>query len=204
MKRILLFAMLWMAGAAAVIADQGWLDSFVYVWPGANPNVWYDLNGSTGKENLHGADLGTYDPNSIGLFSSLYLNSEMNAWSDGGDYYDNDGFRLYYRVYRSGEGAPSWQNSQSTSAQFLGDNNWKAYTPGVNIISGLSTGSYNVDVFAYKLATNANGSSWEERIYQTDEEPFIATFDVIPEPATFSLLALGLGLAAFMWTRRRA
>jgi hypothetical protein len=59
MKKILACLVLF-GLVAGVSADVGWNNSYVYVWPGADPDIWFDLNGSDQGQNFHGADLGTY------------------------------------------------------------------------------------------------------------------------------------------------
>lgn len=197
------FLTCWMLFGLAVSASAavGWLNSYAYIWPGAGPDVYYDLNGTDQSANFHGADLGTFFP----ITGSLFLNSQLNAWADGDDYYRNTSFSLYYRVYESGDTPPGWSHSDSTSIANTGGSNWQGYTPGVNIISGLAAGNYLVDVFAYKIHywDTAGGGSWEERIWRdgVDNQPYTAEFQVIPEPATLSLL--GFGLAALAGFRRR-
>ena len=199
MRKILAgLAMIGFATAAA--ANVGWNNSYVYVWPGEGPDVWYDLNGSDQGQNFHGADLGDYF-----ITDSLFLNGLLNAWADGDDYYTATSFSLYYRVYETGDSPPGWSHSDSTSIAGLGDNNWQAYAPGVNILNGLMAGNYSVDVFAYKIHywDTAGGGSWEERIWRdgVDNQPYTATFQVVPEPGTLTLA--GLGLAALAAFRRR-
>lgn len=186
--------------AAGAWAAVGWNNSYVVVWPGADPDLWYDMNGMDQSANFHGADLGTFS-----ITGSLFLNSQLNAWADGDDYYRNTSFSLYYRVYENGDTPPGWSHSDSTSITSEGGNNWRGTTPGVNLISGLAAGNYLVDVFAYKIHywDTAGGGSWEERIWRdgVDNQPYTAEFQVIPEPGTLSLL--GLGLAAIVRFRRR-
>ncbi len=204
MKKILAFLVLfvWVAGASA---DVGWLNSYVSVWPGADPDIWYDMNGTDQSANFHGADLGTYSLTGSGLFSSLYLNSQLNAWANVDDYYTATSFALYYRVYETGDTPPAWSSSQSVSISNTGGDNWQGTTSGLNIIDGLTAGNYSVDVFGYKIHywDTAGGGSWEERIWRdgVDNQPYTATFQVIPELATLGLL--GLGLAALARFRRR-
>ncbi len=193
---LVLFGWVGMAGA-----EVGWLESFVYVWPGADPNVWYDLNGSTQGQNFHNADLGDYP-----IAGSLFLNSQLNAWANGDDYYTDTSFSLFYRVYETGDSPPAWSSSQSVSISHLGGDDWRGITPGVNILNGLTAGNYSVDVFAYKIHYFDSGNqSWEERIWEggVDNQPFTAEFQVIPEPGTLGLLGLGLASLAGIRRRRR-
>lgn len=200
MKKILAgWALLgWVAAASAAV---GWNSSYVYIWPGADPDIWYDLNGSDQSENFHGADLGAF-----AISGSLFLNAQLNAWADGDDYYTATSFALYYRVYETGDTPPGWSYSQSVSISSQGGNNWQGYAPGVNILQGLGAGSYSVEVFAYKIHywDTAGGGSWEERIWEggVDNQPFTAEFQVIPEPGTLGLLGLGLGVLARARRRR--
>jgi hypothetical protein len=198
MKKILACLVLF-GLVAGVSADVGWNNSYVYVWPGADPDIWFDLNGSDQGQNFHGADLGVFAE-----LGSLYLNSQLNAWANGDDYYIDTSFALYYRVYETGDTPPGWSSSQSVSISNTGGDNWQAYTPGVNLIDGLTAGFYSVDVFAYKIHYFDSGNqSWEERIWRdgVDNQAYTAEFQVIPEPATLGLL--GLGLAAIAGFRRR-
>ena len=186
--------------AAGASADVGWNNSYAYVWPGADPEVWYDLNGTDQGANFHGADLGTF-----AITGSLFLNGQMNAWADGADYYVADSFALYYRVYATGDTPGGWNHSQSVSISNEGGNNWRGTPPGVNILQGLTPGDYSVDVFAYKIHYFDSGNqSWEERIWRdgVDNQPYTAEFTVnpVPEPATMSLL--GLGALALMLRRK--
>ena len=199
MKRIL-FCLALLGFAAGASAAVGWNNSYVYVWPGVDPDVYYDLNGTDQSANFHGADLGDFS-----VLGSLFLNSQLNAWADGDDYYTSTSFSLYYRVYENGDTPPGWSHADSTSITSQGGSNWQAYTPGVNVVEGLPAGDYLLDVFAYKIHywDTAGGGSWEERIWRdgVDNQPYTAEFQVIPEPATLSLL--GLGLAAVARFRRR-
>ncbi len=195
--------------AQAAFASTGWLESFVFMNDG-NGDTFYNLNAdgvSTGLDDFDGANLGTFD-NTAG--DVLWLNSEINAWADGGDEFTE--MTLYWRLGQSG----AFTAQTTTDMLDQGGNNWRGITPGVDLVATAGLGTHTIEVFASRTHTWDGGEGGPLEIYMdttttafdtdaiTDtptDNFFTASFEVIPEPGTMGLLAIGLmGVAAL---RRR-
>ena len=210
MKKLLLAAAVMAAAFFPQIshAGTGWNPSYNYIFNGA-ADVYYDLNGSGQPAgNFNNANLGTYNTSlASGLGSSLFLNSQINAWADGGDSYSN--FSLWYRVY-SGSASGTFTQISAGSIYKIGGNNWQGLATGANLLVGRANGTYTVETYLSRthnwsggsqinyLLTSGNTTSIPSSNY------FTATYQVIPEPSTYALLTLAAGgLGAHVIRRRR-
>jgi hypothetical protein len=186
--------------AGTAFADTGWMNSYAYVWDGS-ADTFYDLNGADQTENFDGADLGQFGPG-----YTLFLNAEINAWADSGDAYTD--FSLFYRVYSGTPG--TFTQDPVNSIDNVSGNDWRGLATD-NDLSGLGVGTYTVDLYVSRSHTWDAGAGGPYTTYldingdTAGGEPtadfFSASFEVIPEPGTMGLLAIGLlGVAGF---RRR-
>jgi len=196
--RKLLVAVAALTMAVSAMAGTGWLDSYVYMNDGVG-DTWYDLQGAGqpgGKFN--GADLGIFQQN-----GQLWLNSEINAWANLGDTYNY--MSLYWRLGTSGGYT---EQQDATLDNPGGGNNWRGITPSVNLLTGLTPGTYTIQVYAERSHSWGGGGPYITRVDVDGDtgggavdNPFAATFDVIPEPTTLALV--GLGIAGLLVYRRR-
>lgn len=157
-------------------------------------NVFYDLNPptATGNPDFGGAFLGAFNPT---LGDSLIINgAEFNTFQDGGD--DVSLVNLNYRIFSGA--APGFSNFSVDFVSQAGNNKfWQSTTESINALSGLLNGTYTFEV--YGDATTTPGT----RFFNNGGANFVATFTVVPEPSTLTLLAGPAILGALFYARRR-
>lgn len=170
-------------------------------------NSWYGAQEwGTDIQNFNLANLGTLNY----LTDSAQISGfQVQTFKSGGG--DITGANLQYRVFKVGEtpGTYSIVNAgflsnapftaaQGSSASGGGDQNWGVNPPASlgNLLSGISTnGIYNVEVFFE--ATSNEGTQFSNN----GGSNFVATMNVVPEPSTYALIALGT--AFILWRIRR-
>jgi hypothetical protein len=174
---------------ATAKAGLGIFDDFAEV-NGVTYEGQYDL---TGNPKMSGGV-------SLGTVSSLIFNGgEVKTYKNGSD--NVTGADIWYRVWAT-SGGPSGSFS-ATVLNFgfnitggnPGDQDWNNYNANINVLSGLTSGNYTLDMYYEIYGTgsptdNNRGSD------------YLFTFSVVPEPITLALPIFG-GLVATAGLARR-
>ncbi|MFN4911107.1 MAG: hypothetical protein ACK5G8_07695, partial [Flavobacteriales bacterium] len=155
--------------------SAGFNNTFAILSLNGAANSYYDLNAATANADFNGANLGTFNP----AYNSLILNgAEQNVWKCGGC--DLTSTRLYYRVYlTSGTGGGFTSINLPWTSGFNNgcggqDQMWSTTTGNINILSGLSPGTYNLELYSDASVTCSGGT-----VYASNNgSNYIATFTV--------------------------
>ena len=140
-----------------------------------------------------GGNLGTFDP----AVNSLFLTGgEADTFKNGTS--DVTAAFLNYRIY-TGAPAGSFANLNLPFNSDLGngDQKWQTTSANNNLLTGLANGTYTLEVFV-----NSNTNEGDQFL-NAGGANYKATFTVVPEPATVSLLAGPALLGAWFYARRR-
>lgn len=217
MKKFLIAAVASIAVSSASFAGTGWLNTYAYTWNGIVDTTYTLGNQGAGTPpSITGAPVGAFNGANLGTFNTgytLFLNSAISAWADGGDTFSN--FSLWYRVY-SGTPSGSFTQVSASSIDNIGGNDWRGFATGVNL-GGQAIGTYTVETYLSRTHTWTGGAytTYLATIGDTGggvvpnnvpptSDYFTATFDVVPEPSTYALLSLAAaGFGAHVWRRRR-
>jgi hypothetical protein len=182
----------------------GIFDSFVFTTTsGTGPFAYYDIGAVTLNPDFQGSNLGTFTVGS----STLQIGSQQKSYKNSGT--DVNSHSISWRVW---SGTPSGSfTAVSMPFQFNigvnGDQQWGGDTLGSNfdpveissnVLSGLPTGSYVLEVYSQ---INTNGFDAASSIFNNNSNNnFQATFTVVPEPTS---AALGLLGSVLLLRRRR-
>ena len=163
--------------------NYGIFETYVVLNANGGGNVFYDAGASTANPNFHGANLGVFDPS----LNSLILNGgEVKTFKNGVG--DVTGAFLDYRIWLTGNESGSFiERSLPFNANLgNGDQRWQLTGANINVLSGLSSGNYMLEV--YFRASGNQGDVFDNRGGPNYE----ASFSVVPEPVNVALGAFGL------------
>lgn len=204
MKKFIVTAILFGSSIAASFGAAGIFDSFAIV--NTVSNTYFDVGAVTLNPEFQGANLGSF---TAGL-DNLKLGGQTKTYKNSGT--DVTGAGIFYRVWT---GSPSGSfNALAYTFQIdnvggtPGDQQWGTDVAGgfagpayytSNILTGLSNGTYNLEVYTRITTNGVNAAS--EIFNNNGGSNYTATFTVVPEPGTGLLFAIGL--TALVVLRRR-
>jgi hypothetical protein len=161
---------------------------------------YYDIGPVTGNPDFQGANLGaTFNAGS----DQLLLGGQGRSFKDNST--DVTGMQLFYRIWQGSPGGAFSQFNYVFKSNLVGGNQeWGSDTGApfytANLLTGLSSGSYNLEVYSQITTNNVNAAPI---IYNSNSgNNFVSTFTVVPEPSRVLFSFFGLGI--LMFRRRRA
>jgi hypothetical protein len=187
MKKLLVMALVSMVAGSAM-ADTGWFDDFFTVSVNGGAGVEYQLDG-TPATPWDGANLGS-------VYSMTLTEIDMSYWSDT---QDRGGGSMFYQIFENANPTPVVSATEVIWTQAsLGGNDYQGTWTGTEDMMGAYSYVEDETYFAQVWA-----KSWDTGGGQGDsflnnggdpanyEASFTYNAEVIPEPATMSLLGLG-------------
>jgi hypothetical protein len=163
--------------------SAGFNNTFIVLSLNSGGNSFYDLNATTGNPDFHASNLGSFTQCS----SSLVLKgAQHNVWKCGGC--DLTSTRLYYRIYPQGSPSGSYTSISigysSGGANGCGgqDQQWQNVGYTINLLSGLSPGSYTIEVYSDATITCLSGTAFANN----SGNNYRANFTVVNEFGDFA------------------
>ena len=166
--------------------SAGFNNTFLILSLNGGGNTYYDLNAATGNLDFQNTTLGTFDLSSNTL---VIKGAEHNVWKCGGC--DLTSTTIHYRVYPT-NGSPSnfsalglpWTSGFNNGCGGQ-DQMWSAWGNNINLLSGLNSGSYYLEVYSSSSVTCAGGT-----VYASNGGAnYKATFSVSSQALPVELLS---------------
>lgn len=224
---LLILAIVSVLSTGPVFGQAGIFTGTMGISANGGPLSWYPLVSQTnnGPGLFGGANLGTFDI-SIGQTLSL-AGAEGLIFKNANAGADVMSVTLDYRIFLTAGSpgafllAPRDFTSQSgIGSGSVTDANGNVFTPGagfqnqkwannpggspipLNLLTGLTNGNYTLEVF-FAGTTNGQGGAASNIFLNNGAANYKATFSIVPEPSSFTLLAGPALLGAWFFIRRR-
>ncbi len=205
-KHIIATALLAIAGSLTSQAATGFFDGLYVIINTGSGNTFYQA--TTGTSPGSGAAQG-HNLTSDGInptFTTLGTFQTTDTFTlNGFEYktFENNGSdvtfgNLFWRIYPTGSPSGSFNQIQDNTNPGSGNNTWTINNAGINLLSGLSPGTYTLNIYTESYT---NGTNTAGNIFGFTSNSPTATFTVVPEPST--CLLLGAGLTTLLFRRRR-
>ncbi len=208
-----------LAFASGAHGAVGFFGSYIQVSTNSGSAIWYDLQEpgpswerASDPENFNGKDFGIFNPSDghrltiEGGEGLTYKNNNDNV----------AGVMLHYGIKKVGVAHDfagnelgithtkdaTFADAANTEYKKTGDQKWSTHAGWTvqEVLTGLTPGDYQLQVYLSGNYDNPNGSSGTFHS-NNDNSNFTATFTVVPEPSSAALL--GFGGMALMLRRRR-
>ncbi len=141
-------------------------------------NTWYDLAGNSGNPDFNDTDLGIFDLGSddLKLIGTQHNMSKCNSCNITGS-------TMYYRIYTYGSASggytgvsTSWQENGWDGC---GTQRWQNLSNSTNLLNGLGTGRYTIEIYSQASTNNCNGDFYDSNSGNNYKAHFrIATYSV--------------------------
>ena len=190
MKYLLPFLSLTLLISSTAYGGAGLFDSYTVV-----NSTFYDLSADSINADFSGTDLGSFNTS-----DSLTIGGQLKSYKNGST--DVTGANISYAIYQDGESAIFTDISYSWEANLSnpGDQQWGTSASSSVALSTLSSGNYQLSVYA-SVFTNGSGAS-SQIFDNAGGSNYTASFTVVPETSNFALIG-GLFAVGFVVIRRK-
>uniref|UniRef100_UPI0037BFFF56 HYR domain-containing protein n=1 Tax=Flavobacterium sp. TaxID=239 RepID=UPI0037BFFF56 len=182
----LLWVVIFFLGINITINAQSSIyESYAVLNSNGGGNFYYDLQANTGNPDFNGTNLGTFNSD-----NSLILNGAQNkVYKCNSDDIING--KLYYRIYKTSDVAPSFLNSNmGFSSNDIGagpgcqNQTWESNGANINVLNGLCPGDYYLEIYTTADFTyTASGGRSETHFASNGGNNYKAIFTVVDTTA---------------------
>jgi hypothetical protein len=162
--------------AAVMGQSAGFNSTYLVLQTNGGANTYYDLQATTANTDFNGANLGTFCEDATNRLT--FRGAEHNVYKCGGC--DLQSTRLYYRIYPAGSPAGAFvSNNIGYASGFANgcggeDQTWSNTGYNVDLLNGLSPGTYALEVYSDATTTCSGGTVYAGN----NGANYVATFTI--------------------------
>ena len=130
----------------ATAQSSGIYESYAILSIKGGSNSYYDMQATTGNPDFNGANLGSFV---YGLETLVFKGGQNKTYKNGGCNINSSA--INYRIYLSGSPTGSYSNVNEPFSSNIGgggDQKWEGISGSADVISGLSPGTYTIEVYS--------------------------------------------------------
>jgi len=166
----------------ATAQTSGIYESYAILSIKGGSNSYYDMQAITGNPDFNGANLGSFV---YGLETLVFKGGENKTYKNSGCNINSSA--INYRIYLSGSPLGSYTNVNEPFSSNIGgggDQKWEGISGSVDVISGLSPGTYTLEVYSQAGYDSCGAGT---HYSSNGGANYKATFNVVKAESTISV-----------------
>lgn len=211
-KKLALLTIVTALTSVSAFADTGIFGSFIVLSINGGPSTFYDLSSATANPDFAGTFLGTFNPaaGDMLVLNGGEVDTFKNGDTGGGTGNNITGANTLFNIHLTSSPQGTFTSiALPFNSEFpafgtnTGDQKWQETSLGTDLLAGLNPGNYTFEVFSTANWNTDGADPSGTHFASNNSNNYVATFSVVPEPSTLTLLAGPVFLGGWMFLRRR-